>query len=155
MMRIVQKTQVWWDDFYLGMAEYVSGASKDPSMHVGAVITKGKRLISVGFNGFPEGIADTEERLNNREVKYQIVVHGEANAILFAEQSLKNCTLYTYPLAPCSRCAGLVIQKGISRVVYPKMTDLAMIERWKDSLKLTKELFDEADIEQVEVDACR
>ena len=49
------------------------------------------------FNGFPRGIADTEARLNNRDLKLKPIVHGEMNAILAAARvgiPLKGCTLY-------------------------------------------------------------
>lgn len=70
-----------WHHRFLSLAKHVAGWSKDPSTKVGCVIAKDKRIVSVGYNGFPEGIRDTYERLNNRELKYQIVQHAEENAI--------------------------------------------------------------------------
>ena len=67
-------------------------------------------------------------RLNNRDIKYETVVHAEANALMFANRSAKNCTLYTLFFQPCSRCAGLIIQSGmIKEVVTIQNTD----PRWK------------------------
>ena len=75
-----------WDMRFLALAEHVSEWSKDPSTQVGAVIThsRSKRVISLGFNGFPAGVEDTEERLEDRTTKYEMVVHAEQNALMFA-----------------------------------------------------------------------
>ena len=53
-----------WDERFMEMARLVSSWSKDPSSQVGAVIARGKFVVSVGFNGLPQGIADTAERLS-------------------------------------------------------------------------------------------
>jgi len=132
-----------WDYRFLDLAEFISSWSKDPSTKVGAVITDNEnRIVSVGYNGFPRNISD-DNRLENRETKYKIIVHGEVNAILFANKSLKFCTLYTYPFMPCPRCASMIIQTGISRVVsYNNMPD-----RWAEEFELSKHLFKEANVE--------
>jgi dCMP deaminase len=137
-----------WDLRYLGLAEYVAQWSKDPSTKVGAVVvSQHNSVISVGYNGFPVGVHDTDERLNNREVKYKMVVHGEVNAISFANRDLHGCTVYTWPFMPCSVCAGVIIQNGITRVVAPWSDN----PRWVDSFKLTSQMFYEAKVELVEV----
>ncbi len=137
----------WWDQFYLGIAKYASTASKDPSTQTGAVIVSPRnRLVSLGFNGFPEGIAD-DERLADRETKYEIILHAEVNALVSAARDLHGCTLYTWPLLSCSRCASIMIQAGSTRVVAPLNT----IERWMENLNLSRKLFEEAGIEILEV----
>ena len=149
----IAENQLKWDKRYLSLAEFVAQWSKDPSTKTGAVICDpSKRIISLGYNGFPIGVDDSPERLNNREVKYQMIVHCERNAIIFARQNLEGCTLYTWPFASCSACAGMVIQTGIKRVVYPKLTDPGLIERWGKSLELTYQMFDEAGLERVEIE---
>lgn len=132
-----------WDLRFLGLAAHVAQWSKDPSTKVGAVITDDKnRIISLGYNGFPRGVLDSNERLENRETKYKIIVHAERNAILFAGKSLDNCIIYTWPFQPCSVCAGIIIQSGISRVVSPTCNNI----RWYDDFKLAQEMFLEAKI---------
>lgn len=149
----IAECQLKWDKRFLSVCELVSTWSKDPSTKVGAVITDtDNRIISMGYNGFPKGVADTPERLNDRDLKYKLIVHGETNALLFAKRDLTGCTLYTYPFASCSTCAGKVIQSGIKRVVYPKLTDPGLIERWGKSLELTYQMFDEAGLERVEIE---
>ena len=98
---------------------------------------------SRGYNGFPRGIADTPGRLNDREVKYELVVHAETNALLTAREPLHGYTLYcTFP--PCSRCAVSIIQAGIVRVVAIKPT-AEQEERW--GFWRTRDLFKEAGID--------
>jgi dCMP deaminase len=139
-----------WDSRFIDLAYHVAQWSKDPSTKVGAVIVDNKRrIISTGYNGFPQKIIDSPERYNDREKKYEMIIHGEINAILFAQRDLSDCTLYTVPLLPCSRCAAIVIQSGITRVCSP----VYMGERWKQSLKLSKNMFKEANIEVVEFNA--
>lgn len=143
-----------WDRFYLGMAHYMSRASKDPSTKVGAVIVRPDMTVaSVGFNGFAKAMADTPELYANREEKYARIIHGEMNAILNAHGPVAGCTLYTTPFAPCERCAVMVIQSGITRVVAPALPE-HLKERWEASLLRAQAFFAEAGVpfEAIEVD---
>lgn len=122
-----------WDHYFLRIADVAASKSKDPSTKVGAVIVRPDRtIVSVGYNGFPRGVADTPERLNDRPTKYSLIVHGEMNAILSARESLEGCTLYTVPFMPCDRCFVHVIQTGIKRVVFPSPT-ADQLSRWKEA----------------------
>lgn len=132
-----------WDKRFLRLAREISSWSKDPSTKVGAVIVDdNNRIISVGYNGFPQGVEDSEERLLDRQKKYDIIVHGEMNAILFANKSLVGCTLYTWPFEPCSKCAGVIIQSGIKRVVSIVNTN----SRWSENFSISRKLFTEAKV---------
>lgn len=142
-----------WDRRFLQLAELVASWSKDPSTQVGAVIVASdKRIVSVGFNGFPRGMSDNEGLYANRGVKYPRMVHAEINAILHARESLRpttgaygteSMTLYTWPVLPCDRCAPVVIQSGIGRVVSPTCP-AQMLDRWGESLELSRQMFREA-----------
>ena len=135
-----------WNKWFLGLAEYVSTASKDPSTKVGSVIVdEERRVVSLGYNGFPRGVDDTEERLNNRDLKYRIIVHAERNSLLFARGPVKGCTIYTYPMMPCAVCASMIIQSGIKKVVAPKSDN----PRWQEDIELSLLLFKEAGVEVV------
>ncbi len=132
-----------WDRFFLSVAEVSAGMSKDPSTKVGATIANpDKRICATGWNGFPSGIGDLSSRLANRETKLTYTIHAEMNAILNATQSLKGCTLYTWPFPPCSDCMKHVIQSGITRVV--SLTVLP--ERWKESFRIAIDMANEAGI---------
>lgn len=136
-----------WDDRFLDMATHVGGWSKDPSTKTGCVIVRPDRTVaSVGYNGFPRGVNDSDERLNDRPVKYAMVVHAEPNAILAAGGSVEGCTAYVTPWPPCSTCAALLIQAGIKRVVAPDATD-EQKERWGDSFVIASTMLIEAGVE--------
>jgi dCMP deaminase len=137
-----QRTEKW-DRRFLKLAEFIAQWSKDPSTKTGAVIVDpNNRVVSVGYNGFPKGVIDLSERLENREVKYKLIVHCERNAILFAQRSVEGCRLYTWPFMSCSTCAGTVIQAGIVEAVAPVSDN----PRWVDDFKLSKTMFDEAGV---------
>lgn len=132
-----------WDKRFLELAKLVGSWSKDPSTQVGAVIVdEDNRIVSTGYNGFPRGIKDCEKKLVDREQKYAIIVHAEMNALAFANKSVKRCTLYTWPFEPCSRCAGMIIQSGIKRVVSVINND----KRWEKNFVVSRQLFQEAGI---------
>lgn len=133
-----------WDTHYLGLAMYHAVLSKDPRSKVGCVITNGKESPVLGYNGFPQGIEDTDERLNDYEMKHKLVIHAELNAIFSSERSLKNNTLYcTHP--PCVRCTVNIIRKGISRVVCIE-SDPEKMTKHKVDIQLSKKLFKEASV---------
>lgn len=128
-----------WDEFFMGMAVYVSKKSKDPSTQVGSVIAKGKKLVSIGFNGPPAGVID--DPAMSREVKYRRTIHAEPNAIFSARGSLKKCTIYVTH-HPCSQCAAKIIQKKIMRVVCPPPSE-DFLSRWGDDVAEAQAMFNE------------
>jgi len=139
-----------WDEYFLRIAGVAAQKSKDPSTKVGAVIVRPDRtIVSLGYNGFPRGVADTPERLNDRPTKYSLVVHAEMNAILSARESLNGYTLYTVPFMPCDRCFMHVIQAGIKRVVFPPATP-EQNERWGSAFVTVHALAKETNITLVE-----
>ena len=135
-----------WDQRFLDMAAQIAEWSKDPSTNCGAVITDDRTIVSLGFNGFPRGVIDSAERYQDRGLKYSLVVHAEVNAIILAGQSLHGCTIYVHPMQPCCRCAGVIIQAGIKRVVTtPTPPDLQ--ERWGKDIEISTMMFREAGVE--------
>ena len=142
-----------WHEYFLSIAAIAASKSKDPSTKVGAVIVRPDHtIVSVGYNGFPRGVADTPERLNDRPTKYSLVVHAEMNAILSARESLNGYTLYTMPFMPCDRCFVHVIQAGIKRVVFMKASD-EQNARWGEAFNRVRALADEVGVELVEYNA--
>jgi dCMP deaminase len=137
-----------WDQRYIDMASQVGSWSKDPSTQVGAVAVSHKgQVLSTGYNGFPRGIDDTKERYNDRETKYELIVHAEMNAIYnatYSGVSLDGATMYVSGLPCCNKCALGLIQTGIKRVV---MDGNPSDERWMLSWQLSKKLFNEANVE--------
>ena len=139
---------VKWRNNYLGIAKHVSTWSKDPSRKIGAVAVGSKgQILAQGFNGFPRGIEDTKERLNNREEKYKYVVHAEMNAIYNAclnGTSLDGSTLFVYGLPVCSECAKGIIQVGIKHVVF--LVEETIPPIWTESWDRTRSMFEEAGV---------
>ncbi len=138
-----------WDFRFLELATVPASWSKDPSRQVGAVIVDTDRsIISVGYNGFARGVHDYEDRYKNKEIKYEMVVHAEINAILSARRDLRGSTLYC-TLLPCSRCAAIIINAGIKRVVCLD-NDLSVFDNSKVHFDLSLNQFTEAQVELVQ-----
>lgn len=121
-----------WDKRFMSLTETVAEWSScyQQNRHVGAIIVKGKRVMTTGYNGAPAGVKSCEERgeclrrnLNipsgtRQEVCY--AVHAEQNAIIQAAKygiSVEGATLYCTH-QPCVICARMIINAGITRVVY-------------------------------------
>ena len=136
-----------WDQRFLRTAREISTWSKDPSTQVGAVVVNDdRRILATGYNGFPRGIEDTSDRLDNRPEKHKYVVHAEMNAIYNATYngiSLNGGTLYVWGLPVCSECAKGVIQVGIKRIIMP---DKDYPEFWLESFKQSSSMFIEAGV---------
>jgi dCMP deaminase len=135
-----------WDRRFLRLAKEVSRWSRDPSSRVGAIAVRDRRVLATGYNGLPRGVVDSPERLENRELKYQMTAHAETNALAAAAHSgvsLAGSTIYIWPYHPCSNCAGLLINAGIERVVFP---DFEVPERWVSNFCLAQTMFNEADV---------
>ena len=110
--------QLRYDTAYLRMAKTWSSLSHCKRKQVGAIIVKDGMVISDGYNGTPAGFDNCCE--NEEGLTHWYVLHAEANAILKVAKSTNNCkgaTLYLTH-SPCRDCSKLVLQSGISRVVY-------------------------------------
>lgn len=109
-----------YDKAYLRMAQEWGKLSYCERKQVGAIIVKGRMIISDGYNGTPTGFENFCEDEEGYTKWY--VLHAEANAILKVAGSTQSCqgaTLYI-TLSPCRECSKLIHQSGINRVVYQK-----------------------------------
>ena len=107
-----------FDHSYLQMAEVWAQNSYCKRRKVGALIVKDKMIISDGYNGTPSGFENICEDENGVTKPY--VLHAEANAITKVAKSgnsSSGATLYV-TASPCMECSKLIIQSGITRVVY-------------------------------------
>ena len=110
--------QTQFDCRYLEMARIWAENSYCKRRKVGALIVQEKMIISDGYNGTPSGFENICEDDDHKTKPY--VLHAEANAITKvakSNNSSENATLYV-TTSPCLECAKLIIQSGISRVVY-------------------------------------
>ena len=134
-----------WRNYFFSLCNTNALMSKDPSTKVGAVIVRpNNTVVSMGWNGFPRGVEDSAVRLQNRDLKYPLTVHAEANAILSANEPVRGCTLYVTPPYPCATCAGLIIQSGIVKVVAK--TPAEDPARWATNFGLSRQMFTEAGV---------
>lgn len=137
----------YWDWRFLDLAEHIASWSKDPRTKVGAVIVdQKKRVVSLGYNGFPRGVSDYENRYENRTKKHLFVAHAERNALDNAPLMVDGCVLYV-PLMPCNECAKSIVQKGIKTVVTYEPNRDGTGFNWD----ITKVMFAEAGIELFEL----
>jgi len=107
-----------YDAAYLRMAAEWSKLSYCQRRQVGALIVKGRSIISDGYNGTPSGFENFCEDEDGYTKWY--VLHAEANAILKVASTTQSCegaTLYL-TMSPCRECSKLIHQSGIRRVVY-------------------------------------
>ena len=138
--------RISWDEYFIEEAARVASRSKDPSKKVGAIIVRpDKTEASRGYNGFPAGIDDTNDRLNDPRFKNLVILHAEENSLWFARrEDLTGYTLYVTPYMPCAHCAAQIIRAGIKRVV----TDMGEFsEKWRENFEITKTIFAEAGVE--------
>ncbi len=115
-----------FDDIYMELAVNLAKRSHCIKRHVGAVLVKDTRIISIGYNGPPSGTHNCDEEWPEqgcpRDSKggCSLAIHAEQNAILYAvknQTGVKGATLYV-TLSPCLACSRIIYTMGISRVIY-------------------------------------
>ena len=111
------------------IAEVVAKRSNCVRRHVAAVIVKDRHILSTGYNGTPHGtencFAGGCPRCSGRvksgtHLEECLCVHAEQNAICQAAlhgHAIEGATIYI-TISPCLTCAKLIINSGISEVVY-------------------------------------
>ncbi|RLD36762.1 MAG: CMP deaminase [Bacteroidetes bacterium] len=137
------KRQPLFDKRYLEMAGTWSKNSYCKRKKVGALIVKDRMIISDGYNGTPAGFENVCEDENGKTKPY--VLHAEANAITKvakSNNSSENATLYV-TTSPCLECSKLIIQSGITRVVF--------VEKYRDESGLNLLKRANVDIVQMEI----
>ena len=118
ILKLESKKRKKYDTKYLEMAKIWSDLSHAKRTKVGAILVKDNTIIADGYNGTPQGFENECEDEQNTTKWY--VLHAEANAILKvarSTQSSENSTLYV-TLSPCKECAKLIVQAGITKVLY-------------------------------------
>lgn len=142
------QSQLKWDRRFLKLARFWAlECSKDPSTKCCAIVVRPDRTIaSMGYNGFAQGSPDTPAMYEDRERKYDNIIHSEMNALLFAREPLNGYTLYAWPFLPCHRCAPHITQKGIARIVAPIEMEEGITERWGGSVAKSMLHFSEAGV---------
>jgi len=121
-------TKLSFDHIFMNLATDLSKRSHCVKAHVGAVLTKDTRIISIGYNGPPAGTHNCDEEWpgvgcpRDSKGSCSLALHAEENAILYAVKNgsnLAGATLYT-TLSPCLPCARLIFSAGVTKVFYDK-----------------------------------
>lgn len=118
-----RKNYLSWDEYFMAVALLSAQRSKDPNTQVGACVANDQnKIVGVGYNGFPQGCSDDvlpwERQGQYLDTKYPYVCHAELNAVLNSiSTDLRNCRIYV-GLFPCNECTKVIIQAGISEIVY-------------------------------------
>lgn len=133
-----------WKEYFKNFSNIAALKSKDPSAQVGAVIVdENKRIISTGYNGFPEDCRDIYMSYDRPE-KYGSIIHAEMNAILYAKQKLDNTIIYITD-APCDNCLKHIIVSKIKKVYY-QSADIMQRRGTEEQFKTIRRLIKASDI---------
>jgi dCMP deaminase len=118
---------------YMKRALWHAKTSPDTSTKNGAVLVCRDGTAIYGTNGIPNGVKITDERLNERPLKYQCIHHAEDHCILQAAKmgiSTQNSIMYC-PWACCNKCATSIIDAGVARlVVIEKLVQMSSFRDW-------------------------
>jgi dCMP deaminase len=115
-----------FNDIYMDLAQKLAKRSHCVKAHVGAVLTKDTRIISLGYNGPPSGTHNCDHEWpetgcpRDSKGSCSLALHAEQNAILYAAKngvSMQDATLYV-TLSPCIACARVIFTTGIKKVYY-------------------------------------
>lgn len=138
---------------FIPVAEAVAGLSKYPTVKVGAVILDDDcNILSVGFNGFPRGVNDDQERYATKEYRNALTAHAEMNAIAQAARKgvpLAGSTILVTALYPCSMCARMIVQAGIKRV-YAPIAPPDTKPKWHVEAEFSRLMFTESGVQVIE-----
>lgn len=115
-----------FEDIFMELAVNLAKRSHCIKRHVGAVLVKDTRIISIGYNGPPSGTHNCDDEFPDKgcardsKGSCSLAIHAEQNAILYAVKnntSVEGSTLYV-TLSPCLSCARIIFSMGIKEVVY-------------------------------------
>ena len=117
-----------FDDIYMELAVNLAKRSHCIKRHVGAVLVKDTRIISIGYNGPPAGTHNCDVEFpetgcaKDSKGSCSLAIHAEQNAIMYAvknKASVEGSTLYV-TLSPCISCARIIYSMGVEKVIYYK-----------------------------------
>lgn len=119
-----------WDEYFLGICDFVARRSTCLRRQVGAILVRDKRVLTTGYNGAPRGLRHCAELGGCQRERMGVPsgqrhelcrgLHAEQNAIIQAALhgvQVTGATMYI-TTQPCILCAKMLINAGIQRVVY-------------------------------------
>jgi len=136
-----------WNKRFLKTALEVETWSKDLSTRVAAIVVDSNKIIrATGYNGIPRHLCDDVVARHERPEKYNWFSHAEENLFCNCARlgvSTNNCTIFI-TACPCTTCTRMIIQSGISNVVYLRNEQFE--ERWADCIATSVKMLEEASI---------
>lgn len=151
---ISPKKSVSWDSFFMSMAYLAAMKSEDKSSKIGAVLVgNSNEIISIGYNGFPRKVNESESERHERPLKYSFYEHGERNSLYNAARigvSTLGARCYTNG-TPCVDCARGLIQAGLKEVIVDSRWEENPFagnnrQKWLESAIYSKEMFKESGV---------
>jgi len=144
---------------YYKLTKYMANLfSKDPSTKVGALFMYPETLqiLTMGYNGMPRGIDETQGHRWERPLKYKMTEHAERNAIYNAARSgtsLKD-SICVVSMFPCTDCTRGIIQSGCRMVVAQDIDDYladnpGTTDQWKEDWKVSVEMLNESGVQVI------
>jgi dCMP deaminase len=110
-----------WHEYFMDIAKMVSTRSTCTRKNIGAVIVKGKTILSTGYNGSVRGRPHCSEIGCDMENGHCVAtIHAEANAIIQAAKNgvaIDGSEIYT-TASPCWNCFKLIANSGIKEIYY-------------------------------------
>jgi dCMP deaminase len=131
-----------WDEYFLDMAYMAATRATCLRRHVGAVLTKDKKVLGTAYNGSPsqtpscldegcllvstyesDSAADSESHLNNEPklvLKHHCIrtIHAEQNLLLFTDRSDREEASVYVTDQPCWSCANMLANSGVKEIVF-------------------------------------
>ncbi|MBS3957706.1 MAG: cytidine/deoxycytidylate deaminase family protein [Clostridiales bacterium] len=118
-----------WDEYFMSIADQVSGRSTCLRRQTGAVLVRDRRILATGYNGTPTGLRHCEDvgcLRDQREIPsgshHELCrgIHAEQNAVIQAARHgivIDGATVYSTH-QPCVLCAKILINAGVADIVF-------------------------------------
>ena len=139
VQQVKELTESWekrldWDSYFMSMAFLIASRSSCNRLHVGCVLVKDTRVISVGYNGF---LAKLPHKSIVRDGHEQATVHAEQNSIADCAKRGISCDQATAYIThyPCINCAKILAASQIKEIKYSQdyKNDPIVAELFKNS----------------------
>lgn len=114
--------RICWNDYFMCLAVLTATRSPCSRLHVGCVLVKNKRVVSMGYNGFVTGEEHHSVIVLGPDGKEHemATIHAEQNAVCYGANtgvSLNKATAYITHY-PCLNCAKILASCGVTQIYY-------------------------------------
>ena len=110
-----------WDEYFMTIASVVASRATCDRKHVGAVIVRGRTILSTGYNGSIAGMPHCDDVGHMMDAGHCVAtIHAEANALVQAARngvSIEGASIYI-TASPCWNCFKMIANGGIKEIFY-------------------------------------